>query len=177
MRHTPCGCRSAHLVEVQPNFRLPPVSTMRQAQQCRYFASSLPPRKRHSRLTTVRRGCCQITTRRDSWRSHVHRTRLRSACSPSSCKPAMAGSRGRAPCVLLGVQGGIFSHVREYPPYPQPHTVWGKPRSAFALPFYPAREKIRKGHLSPFSFFVHCYNGLPLREVCHGHLHRKRLRV
>ena len=28
-------CRSAHLVEVQPNFRLPPVTTMRRAQQCR----------------------------------------------------------------------------------------------------------------------------------------------
>ena len=35
MRYTPCGCRSAHLVEVQPNFRLLPVSTMRRAQQCR----------------------------------------------------------------------------------------------------------------------------------------------
>ena len=57
MRHTPCGCRSAYLVGVQPNFRLPPVSTMRRAQQCRYFARSLPPSKRHSRLTTVRRGC------------------------------------------------------------------------------------------------------------------------
>ena len=56
MRHTPCGCRSAYLVGVQPNFRLPPVSTMRRAQQCRYFASSLPPCYRHSRLTIVRRG-------------------------------------------------------------------------------------------------------------------------
>ena len=28
-------CRSASLVEVQPNFRLPPVSTMRRAQQSR----------------------------------------------------------------------------------------------------------------------------------------------
>ena len=35
MRHTPCGCRSADLVGVQPNFRLPPVSTMRRAKQCR----------------------------------------------------------------------------------------------------------------------------------------------
>ena len=35
MRHTPCGCRSAHLVGVQPNSRLPPVPTMRRAQQCR----------------------------------------------------------------------------------------------------------------------------------------------
>ena len=27
-------CRSAHLIEVQPNSRLPPVSTMRRAKQC-----------------------------------------------------------------------------------------------------------------------------------------------
>ena len=57
MRHTPCGCRSAHLVEVRSNSRLSGHSTMRRAQQCRYFARSLPPSKRHSRLTIVRRGC------------------------------------------------------------------------------------------------------------------------
>ena len=67
-------CRSAHLVEVCSNSRLPPVSTMRRAKQCRYFARSPPPSKRHSRLTIVRRGCKTVTIRRDSWRSHVHRT-------------------------------------------------------------------------------------------------------
>ena len=62
MRHTPCGCRSAYLVGVCSNSHLSPVSTMRRAKQCRYFASSLPPSKRHSRLTIVRRGCnrCRI---------------------------------------------------------------------------------------------------------------------
>ena len=35
MRHTPCGCRSAHLVEVRSNHRLPEHSSMRRAQQCR----------------------------------------------------------------------------------------------------------------------------------------------
>ena len=35
MRYTPCGCRSAPLVEVQTNFRLLTVSSMRRAQQCR----------------------------------------------------------------------------------------------------------------------------------------------
>ena len=35
MRHTPCGCRSADLVEVRSNQRLPPVSSMRRAKQCR----------------------------------------------------------------------------------------------------------------------------------------------
>ena len=106
MRHTPCGCRSAHLVEVRSNSRLPPVSTMRRAKQCRYFARSLPPSKRHSRLTIVRRGCKTVTIRRDSWRSHVHRTRLRSVCSSSSCKLPMSGVEGTSPRVLLGVQGG-----------------------------------------------------------------------
>ena len=57
MRHTPCGCRSAYLAIVQPNSRLPRHPSMRRAQQCRYFARSLPPRKRHTRLTIVRRGC------------------------------------------------------------------------------------------------------------------------
>ena len=56
MRHTPCGCRSASLVAVRPNHRLPVHPSMRRAQQCRYFARSLPPSKRHSRLTIVRRG-------------------------------------------------------------------------------------------------------------------------
>ena len=126
MRHTPCGCRSAHLVEVQPNFRLPPVSTMRQAKQCRYFASSLPPRKRHSRLTAVRRGCKRSRIAGIHGEAMYTALTLRSACSPSSCKPAMAGSRGRAPCVLLGVPRGPFSHVREWPPFPYPPRVWGK---------------------------------------------------
>ena len=35
MRHTPCGCRSACLVVVQPNFRLPRHPSMRRAKQCR----------------------------------------------------------------------------------------------------------------------------------------------
>ena len=35
MWHTPCGCRSASLVAVQPNFRLTEHSTMRRAKQCR----------------------------------------------------------------------------------------------------------------------------------------------
>ena len=35
MRHTPCGCRSADLVEVRSNSRLTGHSSMRRAQQCR----------------------------------------------------------------------------------------------------------------------------------------------
>ena len=115
MRHTPCGCRSAHLVEVQPNFRLLPVSTMRRAKQCRYFARSLPPFYRHSRLTLVRRGCKTVTNRRGSWRSHVHRTRFRRLRSSSSYKLPMCGVEGGSPCLSLGDPKGVFSLEREYP--------------------------------------------------------------
>ena len=135
MRHTPCGCRSAYLVEVRSSHRLPEHSSMRRAQQCRYFASSLPPSKRHSRLTTVRRGCCQVATRRDSWRSHVHRTRLRSACSHSSYKLPMPGVEGPSPRLSLGDSKGVFSSEREYPP-------WCRGAHA-ALPPAFTREKVQ----------------------------------
>ena len=135
MRHTPCGCRSAYLVEVRSNHRLPEHSSMRRAQQCRYFASSLPPSKRHSRLTTVRRGCCQVATRRDSWRSHVHRTQLRSACSHSSYKLPMPGVEGPSPRLSLGDSKGVFSSEREYP-------LWCRGAHA-ALPPALTREKVQ----------------------------------
>jgi len=38
-----------------------------------------------------------VTTRRDSWRSHVHRAWLRSACSSSSYKLPMCGVEGQDP--------------------------------------------------------------------------------
>ena len=109
-------CRSASLAVVQPNHRLPEHSTMRRAQQCRYFARSLPPRKRHSRLTTVRRGCCQITTRRDSWRSHVHRTHT--AQRVQLFEPQAANVRGQGAWPLAfswGSKGAILSRERMAP--------------------------------------------------------------
>ena len=106
MRHTPCGCRSAHLVKVQPNFRLPPVSTMRRAPAMPHSVSSLPPFYRHSRLTTVRRGCwmCRIAGVHGEAMYTAPDCAARVALRDWGCQ--CAGSRGRAPCVLLGVQGG-----------------------------------------------------------------------
>ena len=113
-------------------------------QQCRYFARSLPPGKRHSRLTTVRRGCCQITTRRDSWRSHVHRTHTAQRVQPFKLQTRNGGVKGRRPLRSLGGPREIFSHVREYLPYPQPHTVWGKAAaSSGCSPSAPCAEKER----------------------------------
>ncbi len=115
MRHTPCGCRSAHLVEVLTNFRLPIVPTNAASAAMPLFRKqsaavlpSLAPHDSKARLIVV-------TTRRDSWRSHVHRARLRSACSSSSTRPAMSGVEGDAPCLSLGDSKGVFSSKREYP--------------------------------------------------------------
>ena len=108
-----------------------------------HSARSLPPSKRHSSLTTVRRGCCQVATRRDSWRSHVHRTRLRSACSHSSYKLPMPGVEGPSPRLSRGDSKGVFSSEREYPfgaaartPLSLPR-LCGKRCSPFGLSFPP----------------------------------------
>ena len=148
MRHTPCGCRSAHLVEVQPNFRLPPVSTMRRASAMPHSVGSLPPSKRHSRLTTVRRGCCQITTRRASWRSHVHRTHTAQRVQSFKLQAANVRGQGAAPLAFSwGSKGDILSRERISPLSAAPHGV-GKSRSLFGL--LPLRAM--RGKREDFSF-------------------------
>ena len=127
MRHTPCGCRSAYLVGVQPNSRLPPVPTMRRAQQCRYFASSLPPSKRHSRLTIVRRGCKTVTIRRDSWRSHVHRTYIAQRVQFFKLQTRNVRGQGAEPLAFSwGSKGAILSRERMAPFPVSPHGCGGK---------------------------------------------------
>ena len=118
---------------------------MRRAQQCRYFARSLPPRKRHSRLTTVRRGCCQITTRRDSWRSHVHRTHIAQRVQPFKLQTRNGGVKGQSPLRSLGGPRGPFSHVREWPPLPVPlHGAGNKDEAPSGCsPSAPCAEKER----------------------------------
>ena len=111
-------CRSASLAVVQPNHRLPEHSTMRRAQQCRYFARSLPPRKRHSRLTIVRRGCKRSRLAGIHGEAMYTAPTLRSACSYSSLRLPMCGVKGHGPLRSLGGPRGPFSHVREWPPYP-----------------------------------------------------------
>ena len=160
MRYTPCGCRSAHLVEVRSNFRLPPVPSMRRAQQCRYFARSLPPRKRHSRLTTVRRGCCQTTTRRDSWRSHVHRTHTAQRVQSFKLQAANVRGQGAEPLAFSwGSKGDILSRERISPLSAAPHGV-GKSRSLFWLPPLRAmrgkREDFSFEKPSLFTYFLLC---------------------
>ena len=79
---------------------------------------SLAPHDSKARLLDV-------SNRRDSWRSHVHRTRLRSACSSSSPKLPMCGVEGEGPSSFLSgvVKGDTLFREREYPPFTQSRTV------------------------------------------------------
>ena len=121
-------CRSASLVEVQPNSRLPPVSSMRRAKQCRYFARSLPPSYRHSRLTTVRRGCKRSRIAGIHGEAMYTALTLRSACSHSSYKLPMSGARGTPLAFSWGFKGAILSRERMAPFAASPHAVRINPK-------------------------------------------------
>ena len=66
--------------------------------------------------------------------------------------------QGAGPLRSLGGPRGIFSHVREYPPYPQPHTVWGKAAaSSDCSPSAPCAEKERTSlSRSPLFLLIFC---------------------
>ena len=153
MRHTPCGCRSACLIEVRSNFRLPIVPTNTASAAMLHSADSLPPSKRHSRLTTVRRGCCQVATRRDSWRSHVHRTYIAQRVQPFKLQTANAGGRGALPSPFSGgFKGGILFGKR-IPPLVS-RRARRSPSRAYAgkgaaLSGYPSLRAARGKHLRP----------------------------
>ena len=125
MRYTPCGCRSACLVEVQTNFRLPPVSTMRRASAMPHSVGSLSPDKRHSRLTIVRRGCNRCRIAGIHGEAMYTAPTLRSVCSYSSCKLPMLGGEGLSPrSFSWGCKGDIlFPRKRISPFAASPHGV------------------------------------------------------
>ena len=80
----------------------------------------------------------------------------RAALQATNC--AMCGVKGQGPSRSLGGPRGIFSHVREYPPYPQPHTVWGKAAaSSGCSPSAPCAEKERTSlSRSPLFLLIFC---------------------
>jgi len=102
-------CRSADLVEVRTNFRLLEHSTMRRASAMPLFRTqsaakqtSLAPHGSKARLKTVtnrRRFMAKPCT------PHLH-CAARAALRAANCQ--CAGSRGKAPCVLLGDQKGAI---------------------------------------------------------------------
>ena len=160
MRHTPCGCRSAHLVEVQTNSRLPPVSTMRRAQQCRYFARSLPPSKRHSRLTAVRRGCEYLQIAEDSWRSHVHRAHTAQRVQFFKLQTANVRGQGARPLAFSwGSKGDILSRERISP------LLWAAPAALPSPRTFVQKIKKRRHFSRRFSICItakpFCCRGWP----------------
>ena len=49
-------------------------------------------------------------------------------------KPRNGGVKGQSPLCSLGGQRGPFSHVREWPPYPHLHMVWGNHNLVICTP-------------------------------------------
>ena len=148
MRHTPCGCRSAHLVEVRTNFRLPIVPTNAASAAMPLFRKqsaavlpSLAPHDSKARLIVV-------TTRRDSWRSHVHRTHTAQRVQFFKLQTANVRGQGARPLAFSwGSKGDILSRERISPLSAAPHGV-GKSRSLFGL--LPLRAM--RGKREDFSF-------------------------
>ena len=129
-------CRSAYLVEVRSNHRLPEHSSMRRAPAMPHSARSLPPRGRHSRLTVVRRGCCQVATRRDSWRSHVHRTYIAQRVQSFKLQTRNVRGQGAEPLAFSwGSKGAILSRERMAPfPVQRQRRCLSLPRRARETP-------------------------------------------
>ena len=122
-------CCSACLIEVRSNFRLPIVPTNAASEAMPHPASSLPPSKRHSRLTTVRRGCDLSRI------AEIHGEAMYTA--PDSASAAAlrdtdcqcAGSRGKAPRPFLSgvIKGDTLFLEREYPPLAHSCTMQESP--------------------------------------------------
>ena len=125
MRHTPCGYRSAHLAEVRSN--QPEHYSMRRAPAMPLFRkqsaagqTSLAPHDSKARLQAV-------TTRRGSWRSHVHRTNAAQRVQSFKRPTANVGGRGGRPSSFSGgFKGGILFEKR-IPPLPHAPRQAGPP--------------------------------------------------
>ena len=126
-------CRSADLVGVQTNFRLLEHSTMRRAPAMPLFrtqsaaeGTSLAPHDSKARLRVV-------TTRRDSWRSHVHRTHTAQRVQLFKLQTANVGGRGGLPSHFSwGSKGGILFGKRIPPLTAHSHANGRPPRALWA---------------------------------------------
>ena len=99
----------------------------RRAQQC-CIPQAVCRRATVTRASRSKARLRPVATRRDSWRSHVHRTQFRRPRSSSSYNlPMQNFSRG--------IERGILSFEREYPPF-----IRAVP-SALLFPLHAQREK------------------------------------
>ena len=111
-------CCSAHLVEVRSNHRLPEHSSMRRAQQCRYFARSLPPMRTSLAPHDSKARLISVTTCRRFMAKPCTPHLIAQRVQPFKLQPRNGGVKGQSPLRSLGGPRGPFSHVREWPPYP-----------------------------------------------------------
>ena len=174
MRYTPCGCRSAHLVEVQPNFRLPEAllnaaSASNAAFRTQSAAGlpSLAPHDSKARLQSrnetqgfMAKPCTPHLITRKGYATSVRRQSRQRLCNPQAeqlFKPQtgnVRGSRGTPLVLSLGGVRGIFSFTRKrISPLPRPHTLWQKQPPALpsilliVVPISPTKNKrLRAGH-------------------------------
>jgi len=117
MRHTPCGCRAAHLVEVHSNHRLPPVSTMRRAPAMPLFRTqsaakqtSLAP---HDSKARLQNGHEMQGFMAKPCTPHPH-CAARAVIQAKNCQ--CAGSRGKPPLPFSGgSKGGVLFGKRTPP--------------------------------------------------------------
>ena len=127
MRYTPCGCRSAHLVEVQTNLLL---ATMHTVSIMRTAASEAMPLRQaipglieseveRSYVRVMNRKQSDSEDRSKSNRLDIKQGRhlIRQALQFFELLACNGGGKGQGPLRSLGGPRGIFSHVREYPPY------------------------------------------------------------
>ena len=163
MRHTPCECRSAHLVEVQTNLLLP---TMHTVSIMRTAASeAMPLRQAIPGLieSEVERSYVRVTNRRQSDsedRSKSNRLDtkqgrhlIRQALQFFELLACNAGGRGALPSPFSGgFKGGILFGKR-IPPL-VPRRARRSPSRAYAgkgaaLSGYPSLRAARGKHLRP----------------------------
>ena len=162
-------CCSACLIEVRSNFRLPIVPTNAASRTA--ASEAMPLRQAIPGLieSEVERSYVRVMNRRQSDsedRSKSNRLDIkqgrhliRQALQFFELLACNGGGKGQGPLRSLGGPRGIFSHVREYPPYPQPHTVWGKAAASSGCP--PPRTRGEKEDFSfekpsLFTYFLLC---------------------
>ena len=128
-------CRSASLVEVQPNFRLPEYSSMRRAKQCR-ISQAVCRQTNVTRASRSKVRLQHVTTRRRFMAKpctpHPH-CAARAVIQAPDCQ--CRGARGTPLAFSWGFKGAILSRERMAPFAASPHGVGINPKKYHFLNF------------------------------------------
>ena len=122
-------CRSAYLAIVQPNSRLPRHPSMRRAPAMPLFRTQSAAEKTSHAPHDSKARLRLVTTRRDSWRSHVHRTYT--AQRVQLFKP----KTGNGNLSLGGFKGGYSLSRKRVSPFCPFPTSGGETKGAYPFCF------------------------------------------